>query len=267
MCPKCAPPSFPASAAVTATRRSDGSILKLWRTATGRSSVEREAAALLALADHPGLAPPLRGRVEIDGRPGLVIERVVGGGLAAQLRSRPWSVSRTVGALARCHASIHAVPAPRGLPSLKDDLRRRIEASGQVPSDLARTALTLLDALPDGDRLCHGDFHVANILGTVDRPVVIDWPNATCGDPDADVAHTNVLHRFGRPREGTNRLERTVANIGRGVFGSRYLSAYRKIRPLDNDRLARWERVRATARLTTGVPAEREKLIRFLQGV
>lgn len=108
----------------------DGSVLKLWRTAVDRSAVEREATALRALADHPGMAPTFRGLAEVDGRPGLVVERVVGGGLATQLRSRPWSVSRTAETLARCHASIHAVPAPSGLPSLKDDLRGRIESSG-----------------------------------------------------------------------------------------------------------------------------------------
>src|SRR5690349_21797710 len=72
--------------------RPDGSVLKLWRSAAADESVERECNALRALADRPGIAPTLLAVVELDGRRGLLMERVDGGGLAAALRSRPWSV-------------------------------------------------------------------------------------------------------------------------------------------------------------------------------
>jgi aminoglycoside phosphotransferase (APT) family kinase protein len=41
--------------------------------------------------------------------------------------------------------------------------------------------------MPDGDRLCHGDFRLINVSGQVLDLVVIDWPNACRGDPAADV--------------------------------------------------------------------------------
>ena len=245
--------------------RPDGSVLKLWRTALPHESIEREANALRALADYPGIAPTLLAVVEVRGRPGLVLERVEGGGLAGALRSRPWSVGRTARALAECHARIHAIEAPASLPALKDDLRLRIECADRLPPELAVFALEVLETMPEADRLCHGDFHIANVLGTFGRPTVIDWPNATRGDPDADVAHTNILHRFGRPREGTNRVERAAVNLGRRAFASRYLSAYRSVRPLEPQRLERWETVRAAARLATGVPGEAQALLRFLE--
>ena len=244
--------------------RPDGTVLKLWRSPTGQAAVEREATALRALSAYGSMAPGLVGVVEARGRPGLVMERVEGGGLAAALRSRPWSVGRTATTLARCHATIHALSAPVGLPALNDELRQRIQCSDRIPAHVAAFVLEVLADLPPGDRLCHGDFHVANVLGTSERPIVIDWPNATRGDPDADVAHTNVLHRFGRPREGTNRLERGVVNLGRAAFGSRYLSAYLSLRPIEPARLERWEIVRAAARLATAVAGEAPGLLRFL---
>ncbi|WP_308495210.1 hypothetical protein [Micromonospora purpureochromogenes] len=33
----------------------------------------------------------------------------------------------------------------------------------------------MLDGLPDGDRLCHDDFHPGNVLLAVDWTAVIDW--------------------------------------------------------------------------------------------
>src|SRR5215475_12266456 len=38
--------------------------------------------------------------------------------------------------------------------------------------------------MPDGDRLCHGDFHPLNILGNTLDPMIIDWLDAlTCAVP------------------------------------------------------------------------------------
>jgi aminoglycoside phosphotransferase (APT) family kinase protein len=47
--------------------------------------------------------------------------------------------------------------------------------------------------MPEGDRLCHGDFHPINVLGEISRPVVIDWPDACRGDPAADVCRSYLL--------------------------------------------------------------------------
>jgi len=242
----------------------DSSVLKLWRNPAAHQAVDREATALRALADR-GLAPVLIDVVELDGRPGIVMERVANGGLAAFLRSRPWKVAWTASALAEFHVAIHEVAAPVTLPRLSDHVGNEIRSADDLPSDLAKFALGALELLPEGDRLCHGDFHIANVLGTSDKPVAIDWPNAARGDPIGDVAHTNILHRFGRPREGTNRLERAVIDWGRGAFGRRYLEAYHSRLPIDQCLFERWETVRAAARLSAAVPGEVQPLLHFLE--
>jgi hypothetical protein len=56
-----------------------------------------------------------------------------------------------------------------------------------------RNLLAELAGLPDGDRLCHGDFHPWNILGPAARPLVIDWTSASRGSPAADVCRSYVL--------------------------------------------------------------------------
>ena len=50
--------------------------------------------------------------------------------------------------------------------------------------------------MPDGDRLCHGDFHPMNILGEASQPVIIDWSDARRGDPAADVCRTYLLMKL-----------------------------------------------------------------------
>src|SRR3546814_7594415 len=66
-------------------------------------------------------------------------------------------------------------------------------------------ALPILDALPDGDRLCHGDYHPGNVIETAGGPVVIDWPAVTRGHPDADYARTLLLLRLGEPPSSEER--------------------------------------------------------------
>jgi aminoglycoside phosphotransferase (APT) family kinase protein len=50
---------------------------------------------------------------------------------------------------------------------------------------------------PAGDRLIHLDLHPMNVMMTPRGPVVIDWPNASRGDPSTDVALTWALMACG----------------------------------------------------------------------
>lgn len=94
----------------------DGSVLKLMRDAAQQSALDREAAALASLAAGDDLAPKVRGRVSVTGRPGLVLDRVNGPDLLSLVGSRPWLVRRAdsnlfrrwqiVRVAARVHAGI-----------------------------------------------------------------------------------------------------------------------------------------------------------------
>jgi aminoglycoside phosphotransferase (APT) family kinase protein len=246
--------------------RDDGRVLKLFRDAAYRDRAERELAALSALATAGVAAPTAYEIVEVDGRPGLVMDRIDGADLLTALGSRPYLVFRAGRALGTAHAAMHAVAAPDSLPELNADLRRRIEgaAAGPLDANLADFALDVLSTRPHGDRLCHGDFHLGNILGDFVAPVTIDWGDASRGDPTADVARTELLHRYGELPPGAPLMVRALAKVGRGILVRRYMATYRKLHPVDPDELKRWEIVRAAARFIEGIEAEHEPLTRFL---
>jgi aminoglycoside phosphotransferase (APT) family kinase protein len=133
-----------------------------------------------------------------------------------------------------------------------------------VPTDVAHRALATLDELPDGDRLCHGDFHPGNVIGAPDRPVVIDWVAATRGDPDADIARTAMILRLGEPPPGASAALRGLALVGRQLLITSHLRAYTRHRPVDRTRLAEWQVVLAAHRLTVNIPGERRALLKLL---
>lgn len=160
---------------------------------------------------------------------------------------------------------MHDCVAPATLPSLHDQLRPRVEEAADLPDDLREESLRLLDELPPGDRLCHGDLHLGNVLGSWTAPMVIDWADAARGDPVADVANTVVLHRVGAPPPGSPRVVRALATLGRRVLRDSYVATYGARRALDPDLLRRWEFVRAAARVWAPVADEYPALLRFLR--
>jgi aminoglycoside phosphotransferase (APT) family kinase protein len=244
----------------------DGSVLKLLRNPAHGDRVHREAAALDALRRHGQLAPRAMRTVTVDGRPGLVMERVEGGDLMSLLGRHPLRVFRAGTVMGEVHGAMHECRAPDDLPDLRGEVRRRIGAADALAGDLRRRALDILDALSDGQQLCHGDLHLGNILGAWDAPVVIDWGDASRGDPTADVARTHLLHRLGTPPPGAPVVARALAPLGRRIVRTKYLSAYRQrtSRSIDLLALKRWEIVWAAARLAEPVPEERPTLLRFL---
>jgi aminoglycoside phosphotransferase (APT) family kinase protein len=245
--------------------RADGRVVKvmLEAGAGGMAAVEREAAVCRMLAGTAVRTPRVVGIESVGGRAGLVMERVAGTDLLAALVERPYLVLDAARVLADAHVRMHAVVAPGELPDLHDHLAARIRAAAPLPDGLRAQALAVLGGLPRGDRLCHGDFHLGNLLGTWDDPVAIDWGHASRGVPSSDVARTDLLHRVAVLPPGTPLPFRALSRLGRRLLAARYLRRYRRRGPVLAD-LARWRFVHAAARLAEPIPEERPALLRLL---
>jgi aminoglycoside phosphotransferase (APT) family kinase protein len=153
------------------------------------------------------------------------------------------------------------VRAPDELPTLRGELGERIARDAAIPEDLRAAALETLASLPDGTALCHGDFQAGNVLLRPSGPVVIDWGNATRGDPAGDFARTLLMMRVGSLPPGTPRMIRWGRALGEGLFRRAYQRAYQERGPRDSARIPRWELVRAVERLADRIPEERAGLL------
>ncbi len=92
----------------------------------------------------------------------LVMDRLVGPTMMDVVGRPPFPLRRSGHLLAELHHRLHRIPAPPGIS----------------------------DAPLPGDRLVHRDLHPMNVMMTADGPMVIDWANASAGDPAFDVADT-----------------------------------------------------------------------------
>jgi aminoglycoside phosphotransferase (APT) family kinase protein len=239
----------------------NGTVLRLLRRSSDPRRVEREAAAMRAAADGGVDVPNVYGTTMVDGRAGLIMDRVDGPDLIALMGKRPWAVPRVARIVGRSQARMHDVVAPDDLPGLRQLVRWKIETATELPAELADFALKELDALPDGDRLCHGDFHPGNVLLGQDGPAVIDWTDATRGDPAADLARTRLLLRQGGVPDHMPALIRRMQAYGRGGFFRLYVRAYARARPIDDNLVDRWEVVRVADRVMEGIDAEQPGLL------
>lgn len=221
-------------------------VLKLYRLGVGRAVVEREAGILSRLAGLPLPAPRLRGVIEIDGRWGLVMSRAEGQPLTANLRDE--TIVAIAQGTALLHGRIHAQPGT-GFESYKARLSAAIDRVEGLDAVERAGLLQRLATLPDGDRLCHGDFHPANIIGSLDEPVIVDWPDARSGAPAADVGRSYLLLLHNLP-----------------AMAEPYLSAYERHWGLPRMAVLDWLPVLAAARLAENVPAEVERLLALARG-
>jgi aminoglycoside phosphotransferase (APT) family kinase protein len=243
----------------------DGSVLRLMRNPTHLDRLEREAVALAAAAAEGVPVPSMHERISVEGRPGIVMDRVDGPDQLTLLGHQPWRAFSIARSLGRLHARVHEATAPRELPDLAEQARERIEAEDRLPAHLANFALRTLSELPRADRLCHGDFRPANVLVGRDGPKVIDWVAAASGDPHADVARTRLLLSMGEPAPRAPVVIRRLDRLGRRLLARGYLTSYLRSRNLDMELVYRWETVRAAERFWEDVSGERQRLVDLLE--
>jgi len=238
-------------------------MLKLYRDWCPPCWVDFEARIGRVVQDAGLSVPAVGDTVEINGRRGLVYERLEGISMFNTLIARPWTIVRFGRLMAELHAAMHAIQAPSDLPDQRDRLKGAIERAQSLPDDLRRKALAVLDTCPDGDRLCHGDFHPDNVLMTPRGPIIIDWMTATRGDSAGDVARTLLLMTVGEPPTGA--LIRLLTRLLRGWMRSAYLKRYFELRSVGREQLNRWRVVTYAARLAEDIKGEPEQMLPFIE--
>lgn len=236
----------------------DDQVLKLFRQWCPPDWVDNEARIARTVYQAGAPAPAVGEIIELDGRRGVLLERVYGPSLLDQFSTKPWSLLRAAGLLAELHAALHSITVPE-LPSLQQRLENKIQSAEALARDVKERALKVLHQMPDDTVLCHGDFHPGNILMSPRGAVIIDWPDAARGHALADVARTSLLMRVGGLPLGTAR--RWLIQALRALFHVLYLRRYAQLRPASPELLAAWQLPVAAGRLSEEIPDERERVL------
>ncbi len=173
----------------------DGKVLRRYRFAR---SCTAEAGLMSYLREAGYPVPEVFAANGTD----LVMQRLTGRDMLADLAGRPWRVARHARTLARLHDQLHQIAAPAGLRQFGP-----------------------------GGRVLHLDLHPANVMLTADGPFVIDWSNASAGEGGADVAMAYLI-MASSDVDGLPSWLAPLAGGLRRVFLRRFLAAVRDdVRP------------------------------------
>jgi uncharacterized protein (TIGR02172 family) len=244
----------------------EGQVLKLYRAGLPRAWVEREARVGRIVAAAGLHAPAVGELVEVDGRWGIVYQRIEGPSMLDTLVARPEMLAPLAEQFAGLHAEMHACLRPE-LHSQRAALTHAIEQAAPLDPALRQTVLRHLAQLPAGEAVCHGDYHPGNVVLTGQGPVVIDWMTATHGSPAADVARTALLFRIGQLPPEIDAAARQAIDQARAAFFDHYLQAYRAQRPLAQAEIDAWLPVMAAARLTEAIEGEAASLLTLVRAL
>jgi hypothetical protein len=230
-----------------------GRVLKLVHGADAGERADREFTATRAVHGAGIPAPAAYEVVEVEGRRGIVFERIDGVSLLKYTQARPWTIFGAVRLLAELHAQIHRCTAPAGLPTLRERIAVRIEASDSPEAD-KHAALERLADLPDGTALCHGDFHPDSLLLTARGPIVIDWSSASRGDPLGDVACTSRLMRNASLPPWSPGYAHLLLRCLRPWIHRSYLKRYLRLNAGTRQQIGTWQGPLAVAARSWRVP-------------
>jgi hypothetical protein len=231
-------------------------VVKLYRSPAAKPAAFREAAIHAAVEAMGIPVPAVWGVRQIGSRWGVVFDRVCQASFAEQMREDPIAIQRYIEKLVQLHTSIHGRPAPQ-LGSLKIRLATNIARTELLDEPRKQLLLNGLADMPEGDRLCHGDFHPINVLGEISRPVVIDWPDACRGDPAADVCRSYLLLKLHAEEIAEPYLE-AYCRVNDATESSRPINTVTRHEILD------WLPYVAAARLAENVPNDYDRLLKIV---
>jgi aminoglycoside phosphotransferase (APT) family kinase protein len=230
-----------------------GAVVKVPVPSTPEGWIAYEARYAEAARAAGAPAPMLLGLETIEGRTASVWELVEGTSMWQLVVDRPDQSAPLGRLLADIQQALFALVPPVTLPRQRDRIVSKIRRTAATVDPSFARALALLPPPTSTPRLCHGDLHPSNVIVGRDGPMLVDWFDASRGDPIADIARSSLvlLSDGANPPEHLPGADPATL----GALTDAYLGRLREHLEIDDDLLARWQAVSAVARMAEGVPS------------
>ena len=241
----------------------EGQVIKLFRDWVPQDWVTYEF-RVARLVHSTGLpVPAVLGNIqEFKNRQAICYERVDGVTMGELIVMQPFSLFKNARLLGKLHCEMHS-RKETSLPSQRRKLQNSIRNANPLPEILKLAALQSLEGFPDGDRVCHGDFHPGNIIMSPNGATIIDWTDVSSGNPHADVARTLLL--IGGARLPLTSMIGWIFRLFQKSILSTYIRSYKQNSDLDVDHVKAWIPIMAAARLNEQIPEEEKRLLKIVR--
>ncbi|WP_312028265.1 phosphotransferase family protein [Bacillus salinus] len=131
---------------------------------------------------------------------------------------------------------------------MNEKLYRQINSLNQIDDNQKSNLLKKLESFTYENKLCHGDFHLFNLIKKDNQVLVIDWVDSSAGDVRADIYRTYLLF---------SQFSLELAEV--------YLQLYCEKSGLLRSEIFQWAPIIAGARLSESVSTENsERLLEII---
>lgn len=240
-------------------------VIRVLRNTEDEEFLKVEMSIMKSLKEKGKAVPKVYEYLKIEGRPSLIMEKLNGDTMLAEMKKNPLHILNKSQKLAELHIETADSAEGLGMLSINDRAAYLIPKAEMLDHELKEFVLDILAELPRGNDICHGDFHPGNIIIANGQYYVIDWSGATSGEKLSDIAHTYLLLRNTPKIPGKNNLQNFIIGYSASIISGRYLSTCKKLYPFDLSEFSKWMVVRAAERVYYGMPTEKESLIKFIK--
>ncbi|WP_062109870.1 phosphotransferase family protein [Bacillus niameyensis] len=185
---------------------------------------------------------------KINGKQVIIMEYIKGetlGGLLLKDRDR---AEHYLSLSIDMQLEIHNI-IPDSIEPMYNKLYRQINSVNILEGRLKTALLKKMESFTFENRLCHGDFHLFNLIQTDSEMVVIDWVDSNMGDVRADVYRTYLLY---------SQFSSEIADL--------YLRLYSEKSGILISEILQWAPIIAATRLSKNVsPENSEQLIKIIE--
>ncbi|PPA71002.1 phosphotransferase family protein [Jeotgalibacillus proteolyticus] len=213
-------------------------VVKIFKEHFPEGEAAREAEKQEYAFSHGLSVPKIVEVTRIDGKQAIIMEFIEGQTLGDLFLKDSERSVYYLGLSIEVQQKIHTVTGG-DIGSMAEKLSRQLDAAPMLNQSQKAALKEKLHEMPFEERLCHGDFHLFNVMMKDQKVTVIDWVDASAGDPRADVCRTYLLYTS---------FSQELADL--------YLRLYCEKTGTEEEEILTWTPIIAGARLAEHVPSE-----------
>ncbi|MCA0987395.1 aminoglycoside phosphotransferase family protein [Guptibacillus algicola] len=175
---------------------------------------------------------------KINGQHAIIMEYIKGKTLGELVLESSEKIDDYMRLSVDIQLSIHS-KTTNSLEPMTEKLKRQLETAPLLEKKHKRSLVDKLGRMEVGNRLCHGDYHLFNLIKSDDGVIILDWVDSSIGNPRADVYRTYLLYA-GYSKE----------------WADRYMKLYCERSGFSMDEVFEWAPIIAGARLSENVSSE-----------
>jgi aminoglycoside phosphotransferase (APT) family kinase protein len=191
--------------------------------------------------------PKILDVTKINGKQAIIMEYVKGETLGDLFFKNKEQAEYYLNISVDMQLEIHSI-IPDTIEPMNEKLHRQIEAAPILDKRQKSYLFKELKSITFTNRLCHGDFHLFNLIKADNQVVVIDWVDSSSGDIRADIYRTYLLY---------SQFSSELAEM--------YLRIYCEKSGLLRSEIFQWAPIVAGARLSESISSENsERLMEII---